>query len=144
LSIRVSTYVWEHSNQRGTALLLMLAIADHAHDDGGGAYPSVETLARKSRTTTRNVRLLLPKLEAAGELEVKRGAGPHGTNLYRVKHFHPLKNIPPKVNDGSNNGSGEVGFRGNAHEISPPDAEDFSPYNLADYLESKRRRQHPR
>ena len=75
MSIKVSTYVWEHSKQKGTALLLMLAIADHAHDDGGGAYPSVQTLAKKSRTTTRNVRLLLPKLEAAGELDIKRVPG---------------------------------------------------------------------
>jgi Helix-turn-helix domain len=123
VSIKVSTYVWEYSEHKGTALLLMLAIADHAHDDGGGAYPSIATLARKARTSERNVKLLLPKLEGSGELEVKRGAGPHGTNLYRVRG---VKNFHPRFYDGSNDGLGEAQFTPNAHQISPPHAREFT------------------
>lgn len=90
MSIEVSTYVWKYSKQKSTALLLMLAIADHAHDDGGGAYPSIAKLAEKARTTPRNIKLLLKQLEAAGELDIQRGAGPKGVNMYRVKNYHPL------------------------------------------------------
>jgi hypothetical protein len=76
--------VWEHSQHKGSALLLMLAIADFAKDDGTGAWPSVETLAAKMRMTSRNTQLLLRKLEASGELRIDPGAGPHGTHLYAV------------------------------------------------------------
>ena len=134
MSIKVSTYVWEHSTHKGTALLLMLAIADHAHDDGAGAYPSIATLARKARTTPRNVKLLLPRLEESGELDVRRNKGPHGVNLYRVNFIHPL--VYGSV-DGSTDGLGERAFTPNAHQISPPEHEP-SPYSLKDYLHSKR------
>ena len=89
MSIKVSSWVWEHSEQKGTALLVMLAIADHAHDDGAGAYPSVATLARKARTTPRNVKMLLRRLQDDGELEILFNAGPNRVNVYRVKKFHP-------------------------------------------------------
>src|SRR5436190_812707 len=84
MSIQVMTLVWRKSRNKRTAMLLLLAIADHAHDDGKGAYPSVETLARKTRQTERNVQLLLNTLQASGELKVLEGEGPHGCNLYHV------------------------------------------------------------
>lgn len=113
----------------------MLAIADHAHDDGGGAYPSIATLARKARTTPRNVKLLLPKLEAAGELDIRRGAGPKRTNLYRVKNIpHPAKGST----DGSIDGLGERSPTTSTHEISPSRS-DPSPYDLSEYLRRKAR-----
>ena len=78
------TRVWQHSQQSGTALVLMLAIADHANDDGFMAWPSISSLARKARTSERQVYRLVSQLTEVGELEVRRRAGPHGTNLYRV------------------------------------------------------------
>lgn len=78
------TAVWDHSKQGGGALVLMLAIADYAHDDGGGARPSIPTLAKKTRMTPRNVNLLIARLVAAGELEVVVGGGLHNTNAYRL------------------------------------------------------------
>lgn len=85
MSIKVMTQVWATSRMKGSALLLLLAIADHAHDDGGGAYPSVATLADKTRMKERQTRELIAVLERSGELEVERNAGPHGVNLYRVR-----------------------------------------------------------
>jgi len=76
--------VWEHSKQSGGALVLLLAIADNAHDDGDGAYPSIDTLARKARMTPRNVNMLLNKLAEAGEVVIRHGAGPHRCNVYKV------------------------------------------------------------
>ena len=64
------TRVWEHASVKGSALLLLLAIADHAHDDGTGAWPSQKTLATKTRLSVRQVRRLLEQLEARGELRV--------------------------------------------------------------------------
>jgi len=34
MSIKVMSYVWEASKAKGSELLLLLAIADHAADDG--------------------------------------------------------------------------------------------------------------
>ena len=84
MSIKVMTHIWEHSQQKGSALLLLLAIADHAHDDGTGAYPSVESLATKSRMTPRNVQYVLRNLAASSELSIEPGAGPKGANLYTI------------------------------------------------------------
>ena len=80
--------VWANSQAKGSQLLLLLSIADHADDDGNGAYPSVAHLARKIRMTTRNVRYLIRQLVDMGELEVIRHGGRHGTNWYRVKTLH--------------------------------------------------------
>jgi len=93
MSIQVMTLVWRKSRNRRTALLLLLSIADHAHDDGKGAFPSIETLARKTRQTPRNVQLLLNTLETSGELTVKEGEGPHGCNLYHI-NLRTLESYP--------------------------------------------------
>lgn len=84
MSVHVSAYVWEHSQHGGTALLLMLAIADIAHKNGV-AFPSVATLARFIRMSERNTQRVIAALEKSGELEIKRNGGPHGTHLYRVR-----------------------------------------------------------
>jgi hypothetical protein len=75
--------VWAHSQNGGGHLIVLLAIADFADDDGY-AYPSMGTLARKARMTERNAQYVVKKLVADGELEVERGAGPKGCNLFRV------------------------------------------------------------
>jgi len=45
--------VWAETKQSGPHLLMLLAIADFA-DDNGNAYPSVNTLAKKCRIEPRN------------------------------------------------------------------------------------------
>ena len=82
MSIRVVSAVWEQSRAKGSGLLLLLAIADFAHDDGTGAYPSNETLAAKIRMSPRQVRNLVGALESLGELAVQRDPG--GVNRYTV------------------------------------------------------------
>jgi hypothetical protein len=100
VSIKVQSYVWEHSKAKGSALLLLLAIADQAHDDGKGAYPGLERLANKCRQTVRNTQILIRKLEEIGELGVSYGTGPHGTNEYTIpmggEKFSPLKTSAPE------------------------------------------------
>lgn len=75
--------VWAGSKHGGSALLMLLAIADFADDDGN-AYPSVATLATKCRMKPRNAQFVLRELRLSGELEVRENEGPRGTNLYRV------------------------------------------------------------
>jgi hypothetical protein len=83
MSIQTMAAVWKGSQHSGSALLMMLAIADFA-DDKGVAYPAVSTLAEKTRMKQRNANYLLSELQASGELAIKIGEGRKGTNLYRI------------------------------------------------------------
>ncbi|MDP9316928.1 MAG: helix-turn-helix domain-containing protein [Chloroflexota bacterium] len=76
--------VLAHSRQTGSAKLLLIALADFAHDDGTGATPSIATLARLTGTGERNVQLLIRRLEQTGELCCEIGAGPEGCNRYTI------------------------------------------------------------
>lgn len=84
MSVQATSYVWEHSQHKGPELLLLLAIANIA-DTRGFAYPGVPRLARDIRMSERTTQRAIHACEASGELEVRRGAGPHGTNLYWIK-----------------------------------------------------------
>jgi hypothetical protein len=83
VSIKVMTAVWEHSSQKEGALLVLLALADCAHDDGTMAFPSVKTLAEKARMSERNARYCLRNLEQSGEI-VREGRHRSGTTVYRI------------------------------------------------------------
>lgn len=83
MSIKVMTAVWDHSTHKGSELLLLLALADFAHDDGSGIYPSLRTMGQKIRMSERNVRYTLRKLEESGEL-VAIGKHRSGTVEYAV------------------------------------------------------------
>ena len=84
MSIKAMTTVWENSEQSGSSLLMLLAIADYAHDDGTNAWPSFTTLARKTRMSRRNARRTIKKLERVGELYIKRNGGKHKSNEYSI------------------------------------------------------------
>lgn len=84
MSVQATTWVIAHSQQKGASLLVLLMIANHAHADGTGAYPSVATLATECRMSERQVRRIIEALETAGELAVDRDAGPRGVNVYSL------------------------------------------------------------
>lgn len=75
--------VWEHSQATLGARLVLLALADYAHDDGGGAYPSMDSLADKAKMTKRNVQLAMRRLEAMGEI-VAEGYHVSGARQWRI------------------------------------------------------------
>ena len=87
MSVLVTGTVWKTSRQTGSALLLLLAIADIA-DDEGVAWPGINRLAQKTRLNKRTVYRLLSQLMAEGELEVSSGKGRRNTNHYRVLYVH--------------------------------------------------------
>lgn len=82
------TDVWNHSQSSGSDLLVLLAIADFANEQGG-AFPAVSTLAKKARMSERNTQRALRTLTKRGELKIEKGKGPHSTNIYRVTICHP-------------------------------------------------------
>jgi hypothetical protein len=95
MSISTMARVWENSTHSGTALLMLLAIADFADDDGK-AYPAVSTLARKCRTSPRNANLILAALRDSKELVIRIGKGTKGTNLYQIPKLPPVASFTPE------------------------------------------------
>jgi len=66
MSIRIMSAVWAVSEASKTELLCLLALADHANDDGY-CWPSVKTVARKCRISERQCQRLLATLESKGD-----------------------------------------------------------------------------
>jgi Helix-turn-helix domain len=94
MSVAMLTRVWKHSGQKSGALLVLLAIADYA-DDNGIAFPSIQALQAKSRLSERSVQASLQRLIAADELVIEAQAGPHRCNRYRiVLHPDPADSAP--------------------------------------------------
>ena len=77
-------WVWENSNESGTNLLMLLAIADHANDDGV-CWPSIARLAQRARVSDRQAKYIVKHLEESGSIEVQRGVGRNHTSVYVVK-----------------------------------------------------------
>lgn len=68
MSARVTGMVFDRYPGSGGELLLALALADHAHDDGTHIYPSIAYLAKKTRQSGRSVQYQLRRMETAGWL----------------------------------------------------------------------------
>ncbi len=96
MSVQAMSFVIDNSKHKGSYLLTLLMIANHAHADGTGAYPSVPTLAKETRMSERGVRYCLQVLKDSGELEVFRDAGPRGCNLYQI----PMRQSLPEAKNG--------------------------------------------
>jgi hypothetical protein len=83
MSIRVMTRIWEMSEQTGTKLLLLLALADSANDDGV-CYPGVAYISRKARVPERTTQRLLHELVEEGELAIEFRSGRGQSNNYHI------------------------------------------------------------
>lgn len=83
--------VWEDAPYSEGSLLVLLALADWANDDGL-CWPSISRLAKKARLEDRQTQAILRRLEADGVVEVERGGGRGHQNRYliRVQNLHPL------------------------------------------------------
>jgi hypothetical protein len=112
MSIKAMSRIWAESRAEGSDLLVALAIADFANDDGE-AFPSVGTLAKKARISQRSVQYSLEKLKNLGELDVEYASGPKGCNRYTLGEG--AKSAPPKPASPG----GEVGFTGGVQPIAP-------------------------
>lgn len=86
MSIKVMTAVFDRYPNGGGEMLLALALADHASDDGTRVYPSVKALAEKTRQSERTVQYQLRRMQEAGWL-VLVSAGNGGRSMaseYRI------------------------------------------------------------
>lgn len=89
MSIKVMTDIWAHADAKGSELLILLALADFADDNGENIYPSMQTLAKKTRLHETQARRIVKSLVKRDLLEVtEQGGWKHGrnrSNSYRIK-----------------------------------------------------------
>lgn len=84
MSVRVLTIVWDASPSHGSALLVELALADQAGDDGV-TWVEIPRLARKTRLSDRQVIRAVADLVAAGRIERRKAQrGRKRVSVYRV------------------------------------------------------------
>jgi len=86
MSVKVMSVVFERYPFGGGEMVLALAIADFSHDDGTKIFPSVKTLAVKTRQSERTVQMQMRKMETDGWLIlVKNETGGRGiTKEYKI------------------------------------------------------------
>lgn len=86
MSVRIMTAVFDRYPNGGGEMLLALALADHASDDGTRVYPSVKALAEKTRQSERTIQYQLRRMEDSGWLIlVNAGNGGRSmTSEYRI------------------------------------------------------------
>lgn len=85
MSVRWISHVWETSPYEGRRLLLHLALADFANDEGT-CFPSQRTLSLKARTTEAWVSASVRQMVKDGLLEiVSQGSGRGHRTTYRLR-----------------------------------------------------------
>ena len=85
MSVHVTSYIWKHSKQSGTRLVMMLSIADRCDDDGG-CFPGQRDLADRGRlVNTKSVSGIVNQLSSDGELTIVRRNG--HSNYYFAREY---------------------------------------------------------
>lgn len=86
MSIEVISQVMQRYPGAGTGYLVALALADNASTDGQRIYPSVESVALRSRVQPRTVQYHIARMVASGWLVLVRPSSgrPGDTNHYRI------------------------------------------------------------
>lgn len=94
MSIYPLARVWDHSQQRGSALLLLLAMADRA-DELGVCWAGTNWLASRARLERRQTFRTVQQLESAKEVIIVRSRRPTGQNV--VNHYIVSVGASPDV-----------------------------------------------
>lgn len=85
------SHVWRHLPYKGADLLLMVALADFADDDGN-CFPRFSTLAEKARMSVKSVQRAVIQAEKDGYVAVERGSR-GGPTRFRIV----IENLPSQV-----------------------------------------------
>ena len=115
MSIRWMSRVWSESPYNGTRLILHLALADMAHDDGR-FFASQTHLAQKSRCTTHYIREVINEMIAQGYIKIiSKGNSRGNATVYQLL-FPPdkLPNLDREIDTELPNSD-----RGNSLTLTP-------------------------
>ena len=116
MSWQAVTWVLECSESTLGSRLTMLSIASHANREGRNAFPSIDTIAKESLLSRREIIYAIQAMEELGELRVHRGIGRGNPNHYelplverwlqKVQSLHQLgetKGARPKIKGANQN-----------------------------------------
>ncbi len=101
MSIKIMSLVWEVSPTKGNELLMMLALADNANDQGW-CWPSHDTLGDKNRVVPQSARRTLDALEEMGEIDIynrldEKHPDQHMSNVYHLRPYAQGEAEPPEL-----------------------------------------------
>jgi len=94
MSVKAMSAIFEAEGLTSTEKLILLALADHASEDGLNIYPSVGTVCRKTALSERVVRKIISNLRAPERgilfLVKRRGnrQNEYGISLADLHHVH--------------------------------------------------------
>lgn len=92
MSWQATSWVIEHSKQKGSSLLVLLCIANCANESGTNCWPSKARLSRDTRMSPRQLDRIVNQLEASGELAVV-----HSTGRFPNHYSFPFMTNPVKM-----------------------------------------------
>jgi hypothetical protein len=137
VSLDAQDWVWEHSASKGTARLVLLAVADKASGPECSAYAGTTFLVKRSRAARSSVVVAVDRLLESGEMKIIDGrTGPRGETCYSLPlaASHRRKGGPEsgpvRKSDPSGNqtpGGPESGPTRSGNET--PSGPDFGPQN---------------
>lgn len=84
MSVQATSWVWENAPAEGSALLVLLAVADAANREGEHSCQSVATIARMARVSERTAQRALRDLQAQGLLESSGVDRRYRTTVYGI------------------------------------------------------------
>ncbi|CAJ4869314.1 GP60 [Burkholderia pseudomallei] len=88
MSIKLTNMVWKHFEGGGSAMIVMLALADWCNDDGLSLHPSIRAIAKKCHLSECRARRIVHHLIDEGFLEVignEFGGDPGKSREYRFR-----------------------------------------------------------
>lgn len=110
MSIKIMSWVLDHSPYEGKARLVHVVLADHANDDGV-CWPSQEKIGKRAGCSTEHVRSTVKQMVADGYVEIISAAkGPGAGNTYLLKYPKSVGVLAPvsTPNPAGNTPSGAV------------------------------------
>lgn len=106
MSWQATAWVIENSSHKGSALLVMLMIANCANENGSDCWPSLPRLAKDTRLSKRQVLRVIEVLEKSGEITVQHSTGRHSNHysfpLMNSDKMSPFKTSPNGDISGTN------------------------------------------
>lgn len=100
MSIKIMSKVWDIEGIDSSECLVLIALADHA-DDQGRCYPSIARLSKRTKLSDRGVQKVISRLIEKGFITVTPCAGQGGANLYTVtatpEPRSPLDDVHPRT-----------------------------------------------
>lgn len=93
MSIEMMSRIWRYQ-WRPNELIVLLALADFADDDGSNVFPSMAYLAWKTGYQVRNVKRIVSSLRERRILRVVEPASRHRPVHYRIDLTHAVRKQP--------------------------------------------------